>query len=117
MNEQPQVPPSPQSPPVSPQPVSHPSAGDDAIATLIPYRNGSALASYYVGLFSIFPFFGAVMGIVAVVLGVKGLKVARENPQAKGKAHAIVGIVCGVLFGGFWILATIGIALAIAANA
>ena len=58
----------------------------------------AALIAYYVGVFSIIPCLGPLPGIVALVLGIKGLKYANEHPEAKGKAHAIVGIVAGGLF-------------------
>jgi len=41
-----------------------------------------------------------LLGLSAVVLGFLGLKDKRENPMIKGTAHAIVGIVLGILFGG-----------------
>lgn len=74
--------------------------GGDATGGLIPYKNSKALLSYYIGLFSALPVLGLPMGIAAVILGVKGLRAAKENPIIKGKAHAWVGIVCGA----FWTL-------------
>ena len=70
---------------------------DDPISTLIPYKNSKALLSYYLGLFSIFPALGLPMGIVAVVFGRQGLIAAQENPEAKGKVHARIGIGCGLM--------------------
>ena len=52
------------------------STGDEAIATVIPYRNKEALISYYLGLFSLIawvPLLGVVgigMAIAALILGV-----------------------------------------------
>jgi hypothetical protein len=88
-------------PPPEPPPVSYQAqaAQGDGTGGLIPYKNGSALASYYIGLFSLLPCVGFFMGIAAVWLGIKGLQAAKENPIVKGKTHAWVGIVCG----GFWI--------------
>lgn len=68
---------------------------------MIPLKNPMALSSYYIGLFSLLPFIGLLMGISAVVLGILGLKAARANPAIKGVTHAWVGIICG----GFWALA------------
>jgi hypothetical protein len=96
--------PPPPPPPVIPTYASPPPPSN-AVATLIPYKNPMALTSYYLGIFSLFPCLGAIMGIVAVVLGIKGLKLANAHPEAKGKAHAIVGIICGAIFGGLWLLA------------
>jgi hypothetical protein len=38
------------------------------------------------------------LGIAAIILGVKGLTFAKEHPQARGKVHALVGIIGGGLF-------------------
>ena len=89
-------------PPSMPPQAGNPAPADDAISTLLPYRNTPALISYYLGVFSLIPCIGAPLGIAAVVLGIMGLKVANKNPTAKGKAHAIVGIVLGGLFGLIW---------------
>ena len=40
---------------------------------------------------------GLGMGIAAVVLGIKGLRNVRVNPEAKGTVHAWIAIVCGLL--------------------
>lgn len=72
----------------------------DATGGIIPYKNTSALLSYYIGLFSLLPLFGYIMGPAAVVLGVKGLRHYRAHPETKGKVHAWGGILCG----GFWTL-------------
>ncbi|MEZ6244034.1 MAG: hypothetical protein R3B57_13440 [Phycisphaerales bacterium] len=73
----------------------------DVTGGLIPYKNGAALASYYVGIGSwaaliLFPL-GLVAGIIAIVLGVKGLKKHKATPAVHGVAHAWVGIICGSL--------------------
>lgn len=69
--------------------------GDEAVATVIPYRNANALMAYYLGLFSCFPVLGFPLAIVALWLGVRGLKAVRLNPSAHGTVHAWVGLVCG----------------------
>lgn len=69
----------------------------DALSSIIPYKNGQALAAYYVGVFSLIPCIGFVLAIVAIVLGVLGLKYVKRNPSAKGTGHAITGIVLGSL--------------------
>jgi hypothetical protein len=87
----------------------------DATGGLIPYKNSKALTAYYCGVFSLIPCVGAVLGPIALVLGILGLNYAKEHPRAKGQAHAIVGIVLGGLTG----LGNIGgiIALAVGAAA
>jgi hypothetical protein len=81
----------------TPEVGPRPGAGDETVATIIPYRNAPALIAYYLGLFSCFPVLGLIMAIVALILGVKGLGEARRNPQAHGKLHAWVGLVCGTI--------------------
>jgi hypothetical protein len=86
--------------------VSPPGRGssDETVATLIPYRNAPALIAYYLGVFSFsacVPILGIVgigLGIAALVLGIKGLRVARERPEAHGQVHAWIGIIGGGLF-------------------
>ncbi|MHC4134471.1 MAG: hypothetical protein ACYTDU_06855 [Planctomycetota bacterium] len=68
---------------------------------LIPYRNGYALAAYYVGLLPIF-----LLGAAAVFLGLRGLALAREHPDVEGKIHAWVGIIRGGVFGLVWLVVT-----------
>jgi hypothetical protein len=81
----------------------------DATAGIIPYKNPNALLAYYIGLFSLMPGIGFFMAIIAIWLGISGLRYAKEHPVVKGKVHAWVGIICG----GFWLLVYIAIALAI----
>jgi hypothetical protein len=73
-------------------------AGDEAVATVIPYRNPMALAAYYMGIFSIIPFLGIFLGAAAFVCGILGLRHAARNEGAHGRAHAAIGIGCGGLF-------------------
>lgn len=74
---------------------SPPPAPENAVAAIIPYKNGMALTAYYLGVFSIVC--GAVLGIPALVLGILGLNYAKKHPEAKGTAHAWIGIVLGGL--------------------
>src|SRR4051812_5396531 len=70
---------------------------DEVVSTLIPYKNGQALAAYYCGIFSLIPCVGLVLGPTALVLGIFGLRKAKANPRAKGGGHTIAGIVLGSL--------------------
>src|SRR5688500_18360714 len=76
----------------------------DGGSALIPYKNGPALAAYYLGVFSLsacLPFIGIVglvMAVAALVLGIKGLRRVKENPEVHGTAHAWIGIICGAIF-------------------
>jgi hypothetical protein len=71
--------------------------GDEAVATVIPYRNANALIAYYLGLFSCFPVLGFPLAIVALWLGIRGLRAVRVNPGVHGTVHAWIGLVCGTI--------------------
>jgi hypothetical protein len=83
-------------PPLQSQPPQPPQG--EILGGLIP-RNSQALVSYYCGIFSLIPCLGAILGPVAVIFGILGLKTADREPYRKGKVHAWVGIVTGGLFG------------------
>ena len=67
------------------------------VSSIIPYNNSSALIGYYVSIFSLLPILGFILGPAAIILGVKGMRYATKNPAAKGKVHAIVALVLGVI--------------------
>jgi hypothetical protein len=69
----------------------------DAIESIIPYHNPKSLAAYYCGVFSLIPVLGLILGPIALVLGIMGIRFARENESAGGKGHAITGVVLGIL--------------------
>jgi hypothetical protein len=70
-------------------------ASEEAVSTIIPYKNPKALIAYYLGIFGLIPCLGLILGPAAIVLGIMGLRYKATHPQAKGTAHAIVGIVLG----------------------
>lgn len=74
-----------------------PQQQDDALSSLIPYKNSKALTAYYCGVFSLIPCLGLILGPIALIFGISGLRYAKEHPQAKGQAHAVVGIVLGTV--------------------
>jgi hypothetical protein len=80
----------------------------ESLSTLIPYKNSNALIAYYLGVFSLIPFFGMILGIVALILGLQGLAFYKQHPETKGLVHAWVGIIMGSVFGIGQILAGIG---------
>ena len=90
-------------PPLSVPPPIPPSAkaskSADGLNAIIPYKNARALVAYYLGVFSVIPPVGALLGIPALVLGISGLRFRRRNPRAGGSVHAWIGIVLGGLFG------------------
>ena len=71
---------------------------DYTFGGLIPYKNTHALVSYYLGVFSAIPCVGIFLGIAALILGIKGLRFAKQHPETKGKVHAWVGILLGGFF-------------------
>lgn len=80
------------------------------IDTIIPMRNPKALAGYYLGVFSVIPVLGILLGIAAFTLGIMGLKEANREPAIKGKTHAWVGILVGGFFGfGYLILTALAV--------
>lgn len=91
-NDQPFImPSSPNTPPVLK------SQTDSAFAGVIPYKNPQALLSYYLGLFSLIPCLGLLLSIPALILGIRGLRAARQMPEIKGAVHARVGVILGAL--------------------
>lgn len=84
----------------------------DATGGVIPYKNMPALIGYYCAIFSLIPCVGLPLGIAAVVLGILGLSKKKKQPQVKGTAHAMVGIILGgittLLWGGLTLLSVVG---------
>ena len=80
----------------SPTPQATTPKGDGGDSTVIPYKNVPALTAYYTGVFCIIC--PPILSIPAIVLGVKGLRNVKENPEVKGTAHAWIGILSGSFF-------------------
>lgn len=84
------------------------SGGNEVITSVVPYKNVCALVGYYFAVFSILgviPIIGlffTLLGVVAFVLGILGLRAAAQTPEVKGKVHAWFAI----LVGGFFALVT-----------
>ena len=87
------------------KPHAAPAEQGDATGGVIPYKNAPALIAYYCGVFSIIPCFP--IGIVALVLGIMGLKKAKQNPLVRGQVHAWIGIIVGGLFGLLYLVGTL----------
>ena len=95
-----------------PPPLAAPQQKSSGINTLIPYKNPKALTAYYLGIFSLIPFFGILLGIAAFVLGILGLRFRRRNPTVGGAVHAWIGIIVGGLFGFGYLALTLFIVFA-----
>lgn len=86
----------------------------DATGGVIPYKNPKALLAYYFGIFSfLVPIAG---GVLAIVLGVMGLKHARQHPKARGQAHASIGIGCGLITALAWSALAVMVVIGVIAN-
>jgi len=90
------------------------SVEDKVLCSVIPYKNPKALAAYYCAVFALIPCVGIILGYVALVLGILGLKYAKAHPEARGKVHAWIGVILGGLCGiGYTLLIAIPFIMAI----
>ena len=88
---------------------------DTIISRVIPYKNTQALAAYYCAVFALLPCVGLILGYIALVLGILGLKYAKAHPEAHGKVHAWIGVILGGICGvGYTLLILIPVVLALA---
>jgi predicted Zn finger-like uncharacterized protein len=71
--------------------------GNDAVSTIIPYKNPMALAAYYCGVFGLIPCVGGILGPIALIFGIVGMRAVKRDPRMHGTGHAIAGIVLGGL--------------------
>ena len=81
-----------QAPTAEPAPPSVPRTG---FKRLVPMENRQALAAYYVGVASLIPILGIILGPAAIVYGIEGIRHARQQPAHHGKTHATFGIIVG----------------------
>ena len=93
-----------------------PAQPDSGLSTLVPYKNPRALIAYYLGIFSFIPVVGMFLGITAFILGLQGLKFAGANPQARGRVHAWIGVICGGIFGLLYLILNVMIVVGIIAR-
>jgi hypothetical protein len=69
----------------------------EAIESLIPYHNPKSLAAYYCGVFSLIPVLGLILGPIALILGIQGIRLAKQDDSAGGMGHSITGLILGSL--------------------
>ena len=72
---------------------------EDVASSIVPTRNPAALWAYYLGLFSLAPFIGPILSVIAFTQARKALGFAAQYPMVKGRVHAVVGIGCGICGG------------------
>jgi hypothetical protein len=63
----------------------------------LPLDNPRALYAYRYGVYGLIPFVGLVLGPLALISGILGMRHAKTNPADKGASHALAGIVLGVV--------------------
>ncbi|UCD74081.1 MAG: hypothetical protein JSV91_09855 [Phycisphaerales bacterium] len=80
-------------------------------SALIPTGNPMALIGYYLAVASLIPGLG-ILGPVAFVLGILGLRHAARFPEAKGKVHAWIAIIGGTLISLVYIMIIIVVVIA-----
>jgi hypothetical protein len=73
------------------------SPGDEAIATIIPYRNRAALIGYYLSIAGLLPLLGVPFAPTALVLGIKGFGRWKRDRAVKGVVHAWIAIILGLI--------------------
>lgn len=78
------------------------SGGSNALETVVPFKNGAALAAYYCGVFGLIPGIGLLLGPIAFILGIVGLVKKKNNPKVKGTGHALAGIILGIVDLAIW---------------
>jgi hypothetical protein len=83
-----------QAPPMVRGPIPQP---DAPMSGMIPYRNPPALIGYYLGVFSLVPFLGLLLGPAALICGAVGFRKGLLHPSSKGKVHAWVAIILGAI--------------------
>ena len=70
-----------------------------------PRENSCAWMACCLGVVSVVPPFGVLVGIPALILGILGLRFLRRHPEVNGRFHAWMGIILGGVFGvGYLIL-------------
>ena len=64
---------------------------------IIPTRNPTSIAGYYLGVFSLIPVLGLILTIPAFICGIIAVQKAMANPKVAGKGHAITAIILSVV--------------------
>jgi hypothetical protein len=65
------------------------------VEMLIPTSNPKSLIAYYCGIFGLIPPLGLILGPLALLFGILGIRFAGRYRKAKGGGHSIAGIILG----------------------
>ena len=65
---------------------------DPSVGGLIPYNNLQAIVALILAGFSVIPMLGVLFALVALPLGIFGLRKTRKDPSYLGKAHSWIAI-------------------------
>ena len=63
--------------------------------SIVPTRNGPAIAAWYLGVFGLIPGLGLPLAVAAIAMGIMGLK--RASEVKVGLWHSILGLFLGVI--------------------
>jgi hypothetical protein len=73
-------------------------SAEQGLQWLVPIgRSGWSIAAGYLGLLSCLPIIGLLLGILALITGILGLRHSSRNPEIGGRGRAIFGIVLGAI--------------------
>ena len=75
----------------------HQPPSTDATGGVIPYKNPPSLIGYYLGVFSLIPVLGLLLGPAAIILGIIGFRAYLKERRKRGQVHAWVAIILGTL--------------------
>lgn len=63
-----------------------------------PINNSKAITAMVLGILSLLvPFVGIVLGIIAIILGLKAMKEVPPNTPGGARGMALTGLICGIV--------------------
>jgi hypothetical protein len=70
---------------------------ENVLQAIVPTSNPKALLAYYCGIFGLIPVLGFILGPLALLFGILGLRSSSRNRKVRGAGHAIAGVILGPL--------------------
>jgi len=70
---------------------------DRRVMAIIPTRNPTSIAGYYLGVFSLISVLGLILTIPAFICSIIAMQKATANPDVAGMGRAITRLVLGVV--------------------